>query len=151
MSTVGGCYGGETKVFFDGLSTAGALGPHIVWLTWHGRGKDGRVGILLWALPRVLPCRLRAVVGEGAVRTGRGRLGVVGIRGARCLGRKRAKRLPMSAKQLRPLRVDIWTGSTVWAKSHIPHIWIDSVGWDEGLRLGGDRCKDTFLLEALTI
>jgi hypothetical protein len=153
VSTVGGCYWRQTEIIVNSLSTTSrAIRTYIVWLARHRWWKDGRVRILLRALPRVLPCSLRAVLRKGAVRARRRRLRIVRIRRACCwLSGEGTKRLAMGAKELSPLRVDIRTRSTVWPESHIPHIWVDCVSWDKSLRLRGDWSEDTLLLEALAI
>jgi hypothetical protein len=154
VSTVGGSYWRETEIFFNSLSSTGscAIGTSEVGLAWNRRWEDGRVRILLGSLARVLRRRLRAILGKGGVRTSRGRLRVVRVgRVTRALRREGAKRLAVSAKKLRPLRIGVGTRPAIWAEPHIPHIWVDRVSWNEGLRLRRDGCEDTLLLEALAI
>ena len=64
-----------------------------------------------------------------------------------------AQRLSVSAVNSRlPLLRIQWSSSTLgWQSPSVAKMWVRSVGWYEGLRLGGDWCEDTLLLEALAV
>ena len=65
-----------------------------------------------------------------------------------------AQRLSVSAVNGRRLSL-LWiqrSSTTLgWQSPGIAKVWVCSVGRYEGLRLGGDGCEDTLLLEALAI
>lgn len=49
------------------------------------------------------------------------------------------------------LRVQRSATALGWQSPSVAKMWVRSVGWYEGLRLGRDWCEDTLLLEALAV
>lgn len=154
LCAAGRSYRRQTKIIFAISTAMGAsFGTSIVWLTWDRRWENCRVRFLVWAFSSGFLCRrVRAVIGEGAVRVRGRRLSVVAIRRANLSLRwERTKRLSMRAVELLALRVHIRTRTTIISKRHISHVGVDSVSRDKGLSLRGDRGENAFLLETLAI
>lgn len=49
------------------------------------------------------------------------------------------------------LRVQRSSTTLGWQSPSVAKMWVRSVGWYEGLRLGGDGCEDALLLETLAV
>ena len=73
-----------------------------------------------------------------------------GIVGVVCHWPQRLSVSPVNSR-LPLLRIQ-WSSTTLgWQRPGIAKMWVCSVGWYKGLRLGRDGCEDAFLLEALAV